>query len=356
MKKDTFYNLIDSIYCEPQEWIYSKKLQCNNIDIFNPKDCKTFVERYLGSAGTLASPGSLADVLETHTIDDNRYQHIVFTFFIGLAIYNKCGLINNVINEKFCNDNKYRIALEKHQEAPFAYIWFLICLFHDLGYKYEYSNLLNTNIKKFDDLINCSKIDDVTIIDKLEGVPDFYHTVVEHYFKYRLMAEKLDHGICGGFILYHDLCDIRRTHKNNKPRQFNKGYWKDELELIFAYAASVVLCHNIFFASNPLTKELYIKFKLGSLITNKKYKINLKEYPIFFLFCLVDSIEPIKVVKDVKSLKKISIDINYNTLSFKTTLKCGCGEKILNNINSLNDWLCPAQNGCIILNNTLSSN
>ena len=120
---NTFYNLIDSIYCKPQKWIYSEKLQYDNIDIFNPKDCKTFVERYLGSAGTLTYPGSLADVLENHTIDDNRYQHIVFTFFIGLAIYKNCESIKNVINEKFCNAKKYKKALEKHQEAPFAYIY-----------------------------------------------------------------------------------------------------------------------------------------------------------------------------------------------------------------------------------------
>ena len=48
---------------------------------------------------------------------------------------------------------------------------FLLCLFHDLGYKYEYYNSLNNNIKKFDGIKNDNLYEamvsgDVTTVNK----------------------------------------------------------------------------------------------------------------------------------------------------------------------------------------------
>ena len=94
----------------------------------------------MSSAGTDTKRDTIAKVLKSDNlklIDDIRYQHILITYFLGLAIYNKCSTIKEAINKEFCNNPIYQDALEKHEREEFSYLWFLICLFHDLGYQYE---------------------------------------------------------------------------------------------------------------------------------------------------------------------------------------------------------------------------
>ena len=131
-----------------------------------------------------------------------------------------------------------------------------------------------------------------------------------------------------------------------KTDEVKKGWWKTELEDIFRLASSIVLCHNIFLpdAKDYDTYRNYGLGKLKELAENARkssiYPFKMEDYPIFFLFCLVDTLEPIKVVKNVDFLKHIIWDFQDECLVVKSELKCGCHYKIMKNASSLSNWLC----------------
>lgn len=356
-KENNIYYLIDDLFTNKREqWEYHEYAHWE--DIFKSENCHLFIESYLGQAATLPEPDSLAGVLsEDHfaQVDANRYQHIVFTFFLGLKIYEKCDSIRAAIDEKFCNSKEYIRGLEKHQKTPFAYIWFLICLFHDLGYQFE-SNQIQDNVKfnSFKNLkkhVTLEKFGNLSLyLDSLSGVPEYYtFELVDNYYQFRKDdMHKVDHGIVGGMYLFRDLCAIRRLHYKNELQKVEEGWWKPELEKIFKLASSIVLCHNIFL---PNCKDYpkYEAFGLGILkeLAEKiecngyqEYPFKMEDYPIFFLFGLVDTIEPIKVVKDTEHLKQVFWDIQKDSIIISTDLTCGCKDRILGNARNLKDWLC----------------
>jgi hypothetical protein len=334
-----------------KNWFLNKSINLQAQDIWNSNNCKDVIKEYLRKAGTIPTNGSLAEILvlpSARQIDDNRYQHIIMTYFFGLAIYNNCSIIKDAIDREFCNNFKYDDALTMHKKAAFSYLWFLICLFHDLGYQYEYGKM-EFEYSNFSEFKKDTMFEGKSIVDNLVGVPiEIYGDIIEKYFNFRKMNGKFDHGIIGGMQLYHDLCKIRETKYNdiNNRKKIEQGYWRQSLEKVFAFASSVVVCHNIFFATKPEDENKYIVSGLCPLInTKKKHKITLQYYPVFFLFCLVDSIEPVKVVKDVDLLKEIKYDITSNSIKCQVKLKCGCRDRLIKNISELNDWLCPVNKG-----------
>lgn len=358
MEQNNIYTLIEEIFIHKEFWEYKEGTSWGKI--FDSTYSPEFIKAYLGHAGTLPEPESLAGVLhENHfrEIELIRYQHIVFTFFLGILVYNKCSSIKKAIDDKFCNTPEYQSALEKHQDKPFAYIWFLICLFHDLGYQFE--NDKKGEIRKFDtfaELSSACYLDNtleglLCNLSELSGVPDYFSLdLIGKYYNYRKEGmETDDHGIYGGMYLFRDLCKIRREHTNGAKKE--TGFWKDDLEKIFQLASSIVLCHNVFLPDIKDLKKVrkYEKYGLDELIRlaenveNGQYPYKMEDYPIFFLFCLVDSIEPIKVVKDVNLLHNIFWDIQEDSITVSTNLTCGCKDRILQNASSLKDWLCKTE-------------
>ena len=85
----------------------------------------------------------------------------------------------------------------------------------------------------------------------------------------------------------------------------------------------------------------YKCLNLSSLIYNdQSRKINLKAHPFLFLFCLIDSIEPIKVIHDCKLLKKISIRIEENHISIDYSKLCNVfQDDYSKRIKGMKEWL-----------------
>ena len=344
-----FRTLIQEVINTKGKWYHEKVVRKNMCYIWDESLCQEFIRKYMESAGTTQEPESLVEILSmsnNRTINPNRYQHILMTYFFGLAIYNNCSIIKKAVDEGFCQNSKYECALEKHVGEEFSYLWFLICLFHDLGYQYE--NDFKKAEKMFPDFstLNSQTIfDNTSILEIIDGVPDLYKNVVENYFNLRRCEHNVyDHGIVGGMQLYHDLCEIRQKKHDalQNKEAVNKGFWKEELNQIFAYAASVVLCHNIFFASNDKDVEMYKNYQLEPLInTKREYRVILSKYPVFFLFCLVDALEPIKIVKDVNYLDKISYRFTDDSIEYFNKLTCGCHDRLNDKVRDLQNWLCP---------------
>ena len=340
--KGTLLELLQEIYADTSKWVYkdNKNLLMTH-DIFKKDECRKFIEGYFDCAGKNADENTLLRKLENQNdISDTRCQHIVVTFFYGLLLYNKCTRIRDSI-DKFLAQDEYKEALENHMDAPFAYVWFIICLFHDLGYTLEYKRGNDKEYKDYKELSSAKQWDKGP-----DGVPEFYKDVLLPYFNYRNGGKDAmnDHGICAGHYLYAELCAVQEKKKKSRSE---KKWWKDELKDIFNLAAWVVACHNIWTVREDVEEdaEKYRKDHLKALIIGKDkegklcYKIHLHEHPFLFLFCLVDSIEPIKVVKDVTLLDKILLEISGEGVKIDVLLTCACHDKLLENIDNLKSWL-----------------
>lgn len=66
------------------------------------------------------------ELLEKHR---DHYSHSVYVFALGLAIYTKSPVFENIINS-FYKQNDF-------DDTQFLYLWGLVALFHDIGYPFQ---------------------------------------------------------------------------------------------------------------------------------------------------------------------------------------------------------------------------
>lgn len=254
-------------------------------------------------------------------LKDIRCHHILCTFLLGIYVYNHCNTIRSNVKKVIQKYNQHSF----HKD--FSFIWFLVCLFHDLGYAEEEKKRNRISLNKH--------------LGNITNVPKLYKNVYENYFVYRkLEHNKIDHGIFAGLIMYEDLCRIRE-----------KKHWNKHLNELYNLASWVVLAHNIWFVKdNDIEKcKTYHKYHLEQLILKTKtdngqidivdYPIKLSQYPLLFLFCLVDLIEPMKRIGCMDCCDKIDFRITKNKLIIKSNIDCNSGQEYIKNIASANDWL-----------------
>jgi hypothetical protein len=147
-------------------------------------------------------------------------------------------------------------------------------------------------------------------------------------------CERIDHGIYAGISMYKELCK-KRSEQESVLEKNSKLCWEKELEHIYNIASWIVLCHNIWIIGNL---DKYAEYGLKELL-GKPYPIKLNKSPLFFFFCLIDSIEPIKNMKDFALLSDIDIDIAEVGIKISSHNTNGLNEKYLNSINGIGDWL-----------------
>jgi hypothetical protein len=234
----------------------------------------------------------------------NHSEHTNSIFFLGILISKKIKLNNQIFN---------------HNNLPgyslFPFLWFLTCLFHDLGYDYEETKEYKDRIWDIDSLKKELRIKNDFLSKTIHGVPN---TIVKNITKYfiwkRFVKNSLDHGIVAGYYLYDKLVKNRkyRYKKNN-----DKLFWHPDLDQQYAEVAAIIASHNIWFA-NQESKESYETFEMNELIGHSS--VNISDFPLLFLLGLVDSIDPIKIFKDKPNkeeiIKNLQIRFSDNSLSF----------------------------------------
>ncbi|MBM0660302.1 hypothetical protein [Capnocytophaga genosp. AHN8471] len=337
MGKISFYNIIEDTFQKNREWkYYSEKVFDYDNPIKSEENSKKFIKEFIELSEKQGNSLQETSFLQKQVKNiGNRATHIVSTFFIGHYIYQKTNFkeqIDAYLKKKA--EEEWQIE----SSISFSFVWFLTCLFHDLGYTIEkYEKVKYLSLKDLKD-----KTRD---LDKVDGIPNFYEEVYEDYYRYRIKYQNVnDHGITAAYLLYDSLCKIREEKENK-----NESYlsWESNLDKVYNFCAWNILAHNIWFCnrSNKEILEIYKYYKLDELIfedksiTKESYKISREDYPFFFLLCLVDTIEPYKRVEKYEDLKNIFLEyskkqINIISLTDKYTLKDAKG---------LNDWLVPTE-------------
>ena len=327
---DTFIQIIDNIGQKYKLWDYYD----GKYDIRNSSG---FIKNFIKDAGK--SEASLFEFIdEIKKKYSCRLEHIVNTFLLGFYFYTNADIVNRNVDKHL---NRYRI---NGRSIDFAFIWFLICLFHDLGYIKE-ADSENFKHSLKDEVESLKYLP----LRRAAGVPKFYKKIYKNYLDYT--ATKLyhvDHGIYGGLTLFKDLCEIRARKETEKRNQNDNIdlYWGKDLIKVYNYAAWIILAHNIWFATTPRDRDQYEKHNLSELIVTSpgNYKISCSKHPLLFLFCLVDTLEPQKKILCKDLLNSISWGVKRNSLyiSFAKDIKnCSKITAYKKSISELNNWLTP---------------
>ena len=324
-------------FFEPKNTIDWNYYGDNDIEQENPihsiEKCKNFITKFITLSGKYNANTLFEKITE---LKDFRAQHIVSTFFLGVYFYNNVPIIRRAIDKKI---KKFKNRKIYTSEIEFTYMWFLACLFHDLGYKFEEDS-------EYESLAHFFQKENLRNLNSPDGVPSFYKKVYEAYFEYRISdMKKNDHGICASFLLFNDLKIIRNEQENSDNKN-KKLCWEKSLENVYNFIAWIILAHNIWYTNESATKKAKeYQGVMSDLILRENdkginYKITLKNHPFLFLFCLVDTIEPIKCVRYTGLLEKIEIEIiGDDKIVFQSNLDCGCQDRFIKQVDGLKDWL-----------------
>ena len=325
------YKAYQDLFMDKEKWNYYSNTEFKN-PFSSYADSKRFVYRFIERSGKAEGNLLYANI---SALDEIRIKHIVSVFFFGTFIYYHIDSIKAPIDKiilRFREQNPY-------SKIEFSFIWFLICIFHDLGYTIEEKK----KIKSFDEFIS-NKVK--YFLNQRVGVPKVYGSIYKNYFEYRLKSKnknikKPDHGICGGVLLFNELNKILKVKQRGN---FIKGLsWNKKLVNIYRYASWVILSHNIFFIRfGDYAEKEYIKNNLQELILSEEEisKVDYRKHSFLFLFMLVDSIDPVKALGGYDALKQIKIKTTENEICFSID-NSDLRKLFFKKVNSLKSWLTP---------------
>ena len=309
------------------------------IEVFsNRDDMIRFFESYLGKGEKDTLP-----IFEfINNLSENRLQHTLSCFLLGILLYERCSSITCGICRSLL---KKPINNPETMDERFKYLWLLISIFHDFGYAIENKDV-ELSIKEFEEMIT-------KLHSRPNTIPSIYtKKLLRNYAKYRKCRFGVDdHGICGGIKLYSELCQLREDKTGTSDKEH---YWGEDLIPHFALAAWTVAYHNIWLIKdcekNANTIRCYQCFNLDKLIYHGASRI-IKESPFLFLLCLVDSIEPIKIFENLDILNHIAVDFSKTgCINLQTYDLCHDDKnKYLSKFVEINDWLTDTTNTTIIL-------
>ena len=288
-------------------------------DLFlSPKSkqkCNRFIRDHF-IRGNKEGVFAITDSYKRTYLSSGKQQHTVSLYLLGLLLSPAFELpIKKTLQEFFVLDEWFK----------FKYTWFLTCLYHDVTscvekskqFKYEAEDILRSKLFEQDTegkkLLRFSKA-------------SYYN-----YMLYRKNSGYNEHGIIAGIELFDRLCNvfIRNTAGHNwecEPVYYkNNLAWRREHLPHFAYIADAICCHNIWLApkKNKALCQKYQDHSLDELIINQQSdKLSLQEYPLQFMLCLLDTMEPIKRFKGLapdEILKNIYLDFSGEGLTLGWT-------------------------------------
>jgi len=289
-------------YYDPQHE-YARIDNPFNHSVDNLDNHKCFIKKYFGIAGK-------REVLQQFEVNSEFFSgeraiHTNSVFFFGLILQEKTILKTKIFEGE----------LSKMDYEIFPFLWFLSILFHDYGMMIEEnSHLIKDKIVTLEDLMKEYSIDN-NLLDKIvENTSDQLTRLISKYFIYRrFSSKKIDHGIFAGVYLFDRLVKIRRIKSIQNNSEFS---WHESLEEYYALSSVAIACHNIWTTRKDSPFESgYIEYELRDLVVPNFKEISLDNFPLLFLFGLVDTIDPVKIYTRVGFSPEIILTSLYITIT-----------------------------------------
>ena len=317
---------------------YNKELKFNTEEI-NPLSCKEFITNYFKNGD---KEDAFIDIEELFDDITDRMIHSTVFFFLCVYFFKNSFYKNKVqdyINAFFKGNDLYPKDILR--------LLFLMCLYHDYGYVIE----IEGRNKVEADFCEKSELKNISEKNKKFFSKPYNFCTITKYYEYRKYRE---HGIYGGTLLFHRLI----KNFDNKAKYFEGNHFifdgilydKEKDKIFYALIASVIIKHNIWYATDDRTIEEYEKNKLNSLIIKDQSKrLSFEKDPLLYIFCILDTIEPIKAFYDKEKENAVEILKNVEFMTDKYSIririnnvgKMGEGkvQKYICKITSLQDWL-----------------
>lgn len=297
-------------------------------------NCKAFIDKHF-EIGHKKRVLTITDKYKEYYQYEGKHIHTVSLYLLGLLFRGVfCGILKKKIGS---------IIPLSECWYDYKYTWYLTCLTHDIasaierhtGFLEETYNVQNSTL--FNNEWNLLRFERETIIN---------------YLEYIKKCNKLEHGIFGGTQIFDSLrCSFEektRGHDWKANPVYSEGdlNWRLEHLEHFAYVADAVCCHNIWLATTEDVKRTYKENNLDELcVYQESDKLSLKEYPLQFMLCLLDTIEPTKKFSDISPaevLKNIYVDIKKSkiTLAFTDLIKEHRNFHVwIDSIQKMSDWM-----------------
>ena len=278
-----------------------------------------------------------------------RAPHIISTFLLGFIVADSFGINADSfgINADSFGINADSFGINADEdERKFKYLWFLTCLYHDIGYVYEeestYEHLcaLQTG-----GLYAAKKICGIEYISNDE-FSTYCKEYVNIYLSHRARCTygkkgKIDHGIVGGLMLYDRL---RKNYESAKQKAdlagtesgfyynglfFSEGHFK-----YYAEAADAIIAHNIWKSTldNYLEIEQYMKLNatnIPNITIDKK---------MAFVLAIADTLEPLKRTNNMDVLDEIEFESTKIKNGFNIFIPQKY-ETIFEGVRGLSSWV-----------------
>ena len=337
----------------------------------NTKKSRDFIARYFCEGDKKLVIDSWQRDISKTMLD--RSVHTVNVFFIGIILQKIIDPSIAIISERRDEDREHK---EHKEHYLFSYIWYLVCLAHDMGYTYEDSSEMY--LKELKEIIKIStpgskwaligkprgiklpnrlgkspscwknskrtawygaygidiayEFSDIKKINYSNGTiidaPQYTEDIINRYLAYRAYEKGiLDHGIIGADELFSKLTvnyikqyrEVYFMQRNSFDSFFSRGGRSFSIDQfnIFAYIADCIAAHNVYSIAydNP-DAEVYRSYGLESLISDRFVRISYERNPLLFVLCVADTIEPSKRFRDYTNeeiLKLISINYDPRT-------------------------------------------
>lgn len=331
MEYATLFDLYGQILRTDGPWNYygcNRRLIQSVEDIQDQCKCSAFIKEILTESGKDTTYLSRS----ISALPKDRLCHIVSVYFLSFILYERSDTIRKNVNKQLAllKADPFAGRSCESNEEKFAYLWFLVCIFHDLGYVIE-NNLYS----------DCSWLQRITSHipgRRPKGIPAVYtNGLLEKYAVFRLCRyHRFDHGICGAKIFYADMCKIREDKEKNGCSQ---RFWGKELVQYFNLASWLIACHNVFYIKeDDMNAQCYKNCGLDSLIyKDRSRQITLEKHSLLFLLCLVDSIDMMKNQQmPIFDWKKIKIGFTDSRIMFDFSESPDIEQK---RISDLDSWL-----------------
>lgn len=336
---ETLKKLYKDIIEDPDRWLYyhSNQPRLKYEMLFDETASYDFIIKYFRCGGKEKVFEDDPYIIKNEFVLKERSPHIVSTFLLGILIAKNLKIDINTNN----NDN-----------INFKYLWFLACLYHDIGYVYENdNNCMNLRMVQKKGLNALKDICNIKCLRNNELFKTYKKENIDLYLSNRAICSsgnigKIDHGIVGGLLLYDRLkknfYEARKKANKNDPNfskdkfEYNElNYSKTHFEY-YAEAADAIIAHNIWIhtLNEYLTKNNKVPLEGNKIDKNNK---------IAFILALADTLEPIKKY-GIFALNMISFEETKE--GFDLIMPDEMKENDYKYICNLSDWINVNVNRC----------
>ena len=248
------------------------------------------------------------DFLEEY-LNHGKHLHTVSLYLMGMAFIKSNLTIQRKIEQHlldFLTQQEYDEWYKQDKNNVsynYLYTWYLTALYHDVASCIEQAKIPENPIERQKSLEYYLGELDITYSPygnfpyRRDNIPQrFSENLIKNYFYYRANSGSCEHGILAGYLFFDRF--VKNFLKNWDPKdccpKVSNGLTWDTGQISHAaYVADAIICHNLWMSNNT---ELYRAYGLSPLLYNEhnENKLSIKNYPLQFMLCLLDTIEPIK--------------------------------------------------------------